>query len=153
MKLSAMFEAREPKTQKGFEQSNKAAAKRALKDLEKALQKAIESGDDDHADDLRCAIKDTKAELNESVDKSAIRSRLDRLKADLKEMPKNPNTEAGIDAVDEIRSKISKLEKQLRESEEAGTASAKAEYNRLYDKNGRSDWYPETAYGEALPGS
>lgn len=112
MKFHAIFESKEPKTEAGFKRSNKAFVKKQLSQLQSALQRAIENDDDDHADELRDAIKDCQQELNESD--TAVETRLARLKADLKELPQNPNSPDGIEALDDLRSKISRLEKQLK---------------------------------------
>lgn len=122
-----------PKTQSEFDAANLLDLKHNRKELIRAIEDAFHDGDDEYAAELKKELAEINRELgiNESVlseaDKTAIKERLKKLKADQKELPQNPSNQAGYDALDDLRAEIKSLEKQLSEAH-GGRSAANEQY-------------------------
>lgn len=55
-----------------------------------------------------------KSSINESID--ALKARLAQLKADYADLPKNPGSQIGYDALDDIRDEIKKIQVKIKEA-------------------------------------
>lgn len=119
-----IVEAKVPETKEELDAANKAGAKEDLERNRDALTKAIYDGNEELADELRDVIKGLEQELKESEDKEALRARLNKLKDEYAQLPKNPGNQEGYDALDDYREEIKSLEQKLNEAD----VGANAEY-------------------------
>lgn len=104
------------------------------------LVQAIEDGDEDKEAMCREVIADCEAELKESLiteagERDALQRRIARMKSDLAEMPKKPNTHDGEEGVADMKANIKRLERQLSDVHE-GLAKANGEMNYSNDAHG-----------------
>lgn len=102
--------------------------------LRDELRKAREEQDQQRVDTIETKLgrlSDTIDELSESVSpKAVLKAKLAKLKADYDELPKNPSSQEGYDALDDMRHEIEQLEKKIATLTEAPDANAAFEAAR-----------------------
>jgi chromosome segregation ATPase len=102
--------------------------------LRDELRKAREEQDEKRASEIETKLgrlSDTIEALSESVSpKAALKAKLQKMKADYDELPKNPGSQEGYDALDDMQDEIKKLEHKLSTLTEADDADATYEFAR-----------------------
>lgn len=96
--------------------------------LREKLRHAREEGDQKKIDDVETRLgrlSDTIDTLEESASPlHAAKARLAQLKADLAELPQNPGSQEGYDALDDLRDEIKKQEAKIAQLSEGKTRDA-----------------------------
>lgn len=87
-------------------------------------------------------------DLHEGSDVESLKARLAQAKADLEDMPQNPGSQEGYDALDDQRYLIQKLEKQIKALTESAANDPQAAYGEVMIKVNASMKALHTAMAE-----